>query len=463
MSCPSCNPYSLCESDKVLTSLSTSFITPVVQLRGTRTDAFGNLAVASPVTTFTSHPAFTPQNEFLDYHSTGSASVFVDISNTVVVLTASNSGGKAVRQSHEYLLYQPGKSHVVYFTMVPKYSGNFNEYFTIRAGIFDDYRDKNTPGSTYPGIGLEVNQPSMGHFFELSGNSWFVVERYNSPDNLANVTRVPQSNWNGDTLNGNPATSESGFVLDGVTANSGYLFWIERQWLGVGVVRMGLSINGLFVTAHTFQNRMLNRSYTHLPKLPLRYEIEKVAGGPTSNVGSVGTICMSAQIVGDYLPIGSLFSLPGNLVAGTARIGTTYMSPIFMLRLQQKYCRATFKLKDLEFYGAAAGIYGVYKNPTIVGGTVTWIDSPDPKSMIQYAIFPSGTTSVLQVTGGFCIRSGFFAVRTSVQDSLSIDELFTTNTFGSDIHGTCDILCITAMSFSPNNDVTANARWIELV
>jgi hypothetical protein len=263
-------------------------------------------------------------------------------------------------------------------------------------------------------------------------------------------------------LNGNVETSKSGFVLDS-TANYGMLFWIERQWLGVGVVRMGLSFNGLFVTAHTFQSRSLNRSYTHLPKLPLRYEIEKVSGGPTSNVASMGTICMASQINGDYIPIGTLFSLPGPLVAATTRVGTSYMSPILLLRLQQKYCRATMKLKDLEFYGAAAGLYGVYKNPTITGGTITWTANPDKKSMIEYAVFPSGATSLKQVTGGICIRSGFFAVRTSVQDALSIDELFTTNTFGSDIHGTCDILCIAAMGFSANNDVTGNARWIEIV
>lgn len=435
---------------------------PTVSISGTQADAFGRLPVMSPVTTFTSHPAFTPQYEFTDYHSTGSAFVTVDISNTLILLTASNAGGRAVRQSHEYLLYQPGKSHVVYFSFVPQYSGNFNNYFAIRAGIFDDYRDKNTPSSTYPGTGMETNQPSMGHYFELSGNSWFAVERYNSPDNITNVTRVAQSNWNGDTLNGNPATNPSGFSLAG-RETTGLLCWIERQWLGVGIVRMGFSFNGQFIVAHTFQSRGLNRSYTHLPKLPMRYEIEKVSGGPTSNVATMGTICMSSQINGDYIPIGTLLSLPSNLVSQSCRIGITYMSPIFLLRLQQKYCRATFKIKDVELFGATAGMYSVLKNPTITGGTITWNNHPDERSMVQYAVFPSNTTSVYQATGGVCIRSGFFNVRTAVQDTLSIDELFTTNSFAADIHGTCDVLCIALMSFSANNDCYANARWIEIV
>ncbi|NBO61599.1 MAG: hypothetical protein EBU82_11625, partial [Flavobacteriia bacterium] len=185
-------------------------------------DVFHQILVDTPTTVFTNHNAFTPSYEKVGYVSTGTGFIFVDISNTLVQMTVSSNGGRCVEQTLEYQLYQPGKGHVVCFTLSPQYSGTFDNSVAVRAGIYDDYRDKNTPAGTtgsppylfqssiYGGTGQECNQPSMGHFFELSGNQWFVVERYNSDNNINNVTRVAQSNWNTDTVNGNAATSPSG-------------------------------------------------------------------------------------------------------------------------------------------------------------------------------------------------------------------------------------------------------------
>jgi hypothetical protein len=442
-------------------AISTNAVNPTL-------DVFHQLLVDTPTTTFANHHAFTATDDFVGYVSSGTGTVFVDISNTIVQLSASGSGGRAIQQSLEYQLYQPGKGHVVIVTLSPQYAGTFDNSVAIRAGIYDDYRDKNTPaGITGPppflfqssingGTGQECNQPSMGHFFELSGNQWFVVERYNSPDNITNVTRVAQSNWNVDTMNG---LGPSGFTL--TASNPTVLFFIERQWLGVGIVRMGLYYNATPYYCHVFQARTIRRPYTHLNKLPIRFEIEKVAGG-SANTATMAAICSSGQIGGNYIPLGAIFSIPANLLSASVRVGITELRPILLVRLQQQYCRATFKLIDTEFYGTASGFYSLLRNPA-VSGTITWIKHPDPSSLIEYAYFPSGSTSTRTVTGGLCIRSGFYSARSALQDGIATSELITRTQFSSDIKGNPDVLCLAMGAFTANTDVNANMRWIEIV
>jgi hypothetical protein len=459
-----CSPCGSTSNYSSFSSVTNTLINPII-------DPFGQMLVDTPTTTFTNHHAFTPSYEYMGYVSTGTGNVFIDISNTVAQLSVSGNGGRAVQQSLEYQLYQPGKVHVINVTLSPQYSGTFDNSVAVRAGIYDDYRDKNTPtgamgsppflyvSSINGGTGVETNQPSMGHFFELSGNQWFVVERYNSDNNINNVTRVAQDDWNQDTVNGNAVTSPSGYVLTATTPT--VLFFIERQWLGIGVVRMGLFYEGKPIYCHTFQDRTIRRPYTHLNKLPIRFEIEKVPGG-SSNTASMAAICSSGQIGGNYITLGSIFSLPANLLSSTVRVGINEVRPIIMIRLQQKYCRATFKLIDIEMFGSANGFYSVFRNATI-SGSITWIKHPDSRSMMEYAYFPDGSTSTRTVTGGLCIRSGFYSTRAALQDGIATSELITRTQFSSDIKGNPDVCLIAMGAFTANTDVSANMRWIEIV
>lgn len=432
-------------------------------------DLFGRIVMETPTTLYTTHTAFTPQYEWMDYASTGTGSIFVDLSNTIVRLSASGSGGRAIRQSHEYQLYQPAKSHVTYLTSVPKYQGTFDNSVAMRFGIFDDYRDKNTPAGTtgdppyqfmssiYGGTGQETNQPSMGHFFELSGNQWFVVERANSPNNILNVNRVPQAQWNIDTCGANPSSSPSGFRLE-TTRPQTLIALIERQWLGLGNVRLGFFMYGRPIFVHSFQNRGLNRPYTHLPKLPIRYELEKVAGGSDLSA-NFASICTASHIMGDYTPFGSLFALPTNLTYTVSTVDTV-LRPILAIRLQQQYCRATFKLKDVEIFASGDGAYSLLKNP-IISNTITWIPNPDTRSMIEYAWFSGVNTRT--VSGGMCIRAGYMDKTTQLQDTLNVEELATATPYCSDIYGNPDILVLAVQGLTGNTSFRATFRWLEIV
>jgi hypothetical protein len=411
-------------------------------------DLFGRINTATPTTIFTTHVAFTLQQENVQYLSTGTASFFYDMSNSVVQHKVGTTAGRAVRQSREYLLYQPGKLQSCIITGVPELSGNFDNSVAVRMGLFDDYRDKSA----------EPNQPSMGHFFELSGNTWYVVERANTYDNVTNVTRIPQSNWNLDTVNGNRSTSPSGYILR-VPPNTGVLFSIDRQWLGVGIVRMGIIFNGKPIFVHAFHDRLFGRPYTHLPKLPIRWEIEKVAGG-ASLPAVMGSICASATVFGEYQTFGVIYALPASLAPAQDLDAT--MRPLLVLRLQQKYCRATFKLISLDIYAPQADVaYTVYKNSGISGTpALTYTPFPDSRSMVEYCYV--GTPTNYTLTDGIPIRSGFVSKNLSVTDQLSTQELITAHSFCSDIQGNPDLLVIAGFEYS-NTPIRVTCRWIEIV
>lgn len=441
-----------------------------VTLQNATFDTFSRLITESPTTLFTAHPAFTENFQSIGYTSTGLGTFTFDVSNAIILMSTTGTlAGRAVQQTFEYQLYQPGKGHTVLFTWVPHFYGTFDNSIAVRAGVYDDYRDKNTPSGTtgpppylyassiYGGTGQETNQPSMGHYFEVSGNQWFVAERQNSPDNIQNVIRVAQSNWNVDTLNSTYGRNPSGCQLN---ADSDNLFWIERQWLGVGLVRLGVYYNGYQVVAHQFGNRGIRKPYTKLNKLPIRYEIEKVAGG-SINTAVTGTICMASLIDGEYTPIGPVFSLPVSVVSPTTRIQTTER-PVLLIRLQQQYCRATIRVKDIELFSTNPGTFGVYKNP-IISGPIRWVNHPDKRSMIQYAVFANGTTEPTNtVSEGQCIQSGFFTQRSVQAGTNSVLDLLASPPISSDIQGKPDIYCITMLSASGNIDINVSCRWIEI-
>lgn len=432
-------------------------------------DSFNRGIVDLPTTIFATHMAFNPQLNLLDYRSTGTGSFFYDVSNSVMEQTVAHTAGRVIRQSREYLLYLPGKSQVVHFTMTPHYRGTFDNNVAVRAGIFDDYRDKNTASSSNPGnpLGQEVNQKSMGHFFEVSGNQWFVVERYNSPDNVTNVTRVPQNQWNIDTVDGNIATSKSGFILP-TNPTTGVLFFIDRQWLGVGIVRMGVFYNAKPIFVHAFQNRLIGIPYTHLPKLPLRWEIERTSTIGTVPSTTMASICGAAFVGGSYIPYGNFYSLPITIITSDIPVDQT-LRPVLLIRLQQQYCRATVKLKSVDLLNtntnnADAG-FQVTRNPTLTGPALTWIKHPDPRSMIEYAYIADPISSAYTQSGGYTLRSGYFSARTNLQEDLTTDELIVSPSIVSDIYGNADTLCLSIIALKAtggNLAVRANLRWLEI-
>jgi hypothetical protein len=155
------------------------------------------------------------------------------------------SGVEVVRETTKVFSYQPGKSLLIMSTFVmnsPK----------------SNLRQRVGYGGTTNGI-----------YLELDGSTLNFVER-NSVTGILSEIRVPQSQWNIDTV-GAGALNPSGITSDITKAQ---IFYTDIEWLGLGTVRVGFVINGQFIHCHSFHHaNLITSTYMTTASLPLRYEI----------------------------------------------------------------------------------------------------------------------------------------------------------------------------------------------
>jgi hypothetical protein len=205
--------------------------------------------------------------------TTGSGSVtYVPAASHTVHAVGALAGDSVKRTTNRYHYYQPGVSQLVLMTLAHGDAGKAGN--VRRWGYYDD---------------------SDGVFFELNGTTLNVVLRSSVTGSVVEI-RVPQSQWNGDRLDG---TGMSGMTIDVTKAN----FWgLDLAWLGVGVVRMGVwAPDGSRWVAHVFENPN-NRigAYMRRGSLPLRYENFNTAG--TAGTSEMKQICAAvySQARTDY-------------------------------------------------------------------------------------------------------------------------------------------------------------------
>jgi hypothetical protein len=88
-----------------------------------------------------------------------------------------------------------------------------------------------------------------GLFWELDGTTLYAVQRSSTTGSVVD-TRVAQANWNRDSLDGTIR-----YDLDVTKTN---LYWMDFQWLGVGIVRFGVYENdGTKTTCHVLKTQII--------------------------------------------------------------------------------------------------------------------------------------------------------------------------------------------------------------
>ncbi len=177
-----------------------------------------------------------------------------------------NIGNLAKRTSHFYHPYQPGTMMRVLHSVAVGDTGK--DDVRRRWGVFDD---------------------NDGLFWELDGSELYAVVR-SSTSGSAVDTRVLQSNFNVDKLDGTVR-----FNLDVSKSN---LYWIDFQWLGVGVVRFGVyESDGSKTICHIIQNpNTKTSSYMRQGTLPIRFECENTGAAVSSS--ELKSICTAVQNIG---------------------------------------------------------------------------------------------------------------------------------------------------------------------
>jgi len=349
----------------------------------TNFDAFGRMRVSEPLTLFDSSHRYADNNLWSMASGVSGSGSFNSNEGLIEMNVTSASGSFVTRETTKVFAYQPGKSLLVLntFVMSPAKTG-----LRQRVGYFGT---------------------DNGMYLELDNSTLSFVERSLVDGSPATETRVPQSNWNGDKLNG---TGASGITLDITKAQ---ILWMDIEWLGLGSVRMGFVINGKFILCHTFHHaNIIDSTYITTACLPLRYEIANTSA--TSGASKLKQICSSVISEGGYelrglqQAVGTTITAPKAL----ANAGTYY--PIISIKLKSTKLDAIVILTALSVMGVATGIYNwkVIASGTTTGGT--WTDDGG-NSAVQYKLNGTG------ISGGRVLASGYLT--SNAQGATSIDIL----------------------------------------
>ena len=356
-----------------------------VSIGGTNVDAFGRLRISQPMTLFDSSHRFNDNNLWAASITGTAASTFNANEGLVNLTVGSASGDEIVRETIKVFAYQPGKSLLAMSTFV---MGTANANLRQRVGYFG---------------------AANGIYFERDGTTLYMVERSSVSGSVVN-TRVAQANWNQDKLDG---TGPSGITLDATKAQ---IFFTDIEWLGVGTVRTGFVINGMFIPVHSFHHANISSTtYITTGSLPLRYEM--------TNTGSTGSSSTLKQICSTVISEGG-YELRGS----QASIGTTITSPKTLTTAGTGYPIVSIRLKSTRLDAivilTAVSILGItnnanYKWSIVLQGTTTggtWT-SAGTGSAVEYNI--TGTS--FSTGSGRVLASGYF--QGSNQGSSTIDIL----------------------------------------
>ena len=411
-----------------LMATTTTDTTTPVSIGGTNVDAFGRLRVSNPLTLFDSSHRYADNNLWVN-SITGTAAATFSADEGLVNLTVGSAiNDQIIRETIKVFSYQPGKSLLVMSTFV---------FGTAKAGL------RQRVG--YYGA-------ANGIYFERDGTANYMVERSSVTGVLTN-NRVAQANWNQDPLDG---TGPSGLTLDSSKAQ---ILYMDVEWLGLGTVRTGFIINGVFVPCHNFDHaNLVTTTYITTASLPLRYEMTNT--GATSGASTLKQVCSTVISEGGYelrgaqLSAGTTITTPKTLTTA----GTFY--PVVSIRLKTARLDAIVILTAISILGITNNAN--YKWEVVVQGTTTggtWV-SAGTNSAVEYNI----TGTAFSSTGGRILATGFFQGSNQGSNSVDIlkEALFTTQLERNPFIPTAYELTLACTGASNGNQVLGSLDWEEI-
>lgn len=208
-------------------------------------DAFGGQKVSQPNTIGVYEFSADGGGSLFTTEISGNATdTYNSVTSTVDLFCTGAAGDSVVRTTNKCHYYWPGNGTTIVMSAALSDNGVVGN--TRRLGFFDQ---------------------NNGLFFEMHDTTAYVVLR-SSTSGVVVDTRVPQSQWNRDRLDG--------AGLSGIVAqwNRTTVYWIDLQWLGAGRVRFGIiGPDGSRVVVHEFYNSGQNiYPYMKSASLPVRAE-----------------------------------------------------------------------------------------------------------------------------------------------------------------------------------------------
>lgn len=344
--------------------------------------------------------------------------------NMVNMTVTGETGSKVVRQTKRVMGYVPSRPATVSMAAV---WGEQPAGVRVRHGIFDD---------------------NNGAYIEVADGVKYAVIRSSTSGSIVE-TRVPQSQWNLDPLNG---TGPSGVTVD---FDKIQLINIHYEWYGAGSVEFSLIINGFRVKFHEFHHaNVIETPWTKTPFLPIRAEIENITGvAGTHNFKQLS----SAMTKEGFSSASGTANNYGTPIQGKSMpVANTYY-PMVSIRLKSAFLNNvvfpsyfTAATSDSSFIG-----YRLIKNATLSGAA--WTNHPNPDSTTQV------DTTATGVSGGIVIAEGFIPVGTNpgpidLAQGLTYQLGRTTTTTIGD---TSDILTLAIACTATNKTGYGTIGWVE--
>ena len=388
----------------------------------TVTDAFGRLRISQPFTMFESAFRFGDRTDRWDTALSGSAAKTADTNAATINLNVTTTGDQIIRETKMVFPYQPGKSLLILntFVMATPQTGLRQRvgYFGAQNGIY---------------------------FMTEGATKYFAIRKYTSGVVDDTSEKVAQANWNVDPMDG---SGPSGITLD-VTKTQ--IFWCDVEWLGVGSVRCGFVVNGVFILCHVFHHaNRFTLPYMTTACLPIRFEI--TATGAVA--ATMKQICSTVISEGGFEAKSLRYA--ASMGVTTKNLGTkgTYY-PIISLRLTSARIDAIARLAQFQTMIATSSSapknchYQILKNATLTSPSWNLHDA----GTIEYDFDASG------YTGGTVITSGYFSASTRA-DLGSADDF--NYQLGRTIAGVSDVITVVATPDSNGLDVAMDIGWFEL-
>ncbi len=354
--------------DKLISQLtlmtSTTGSIPVSFTDGS-VDAFNRLRVSNPYTLFDSQSRYTSDTAFDTSTTSGGTATFNSNQSSTTLAVTSTTGSQVIRQTFRYFPYQPGKSLLIMCTFV---MGAGAAGVVKRVGYFD---------------------ANNGIYFEQDGATLNMVVRSSTSGAPVN-TVIPQSAWNGDKMNG---AGPSGYTLDPTKTQ---IFYVDLEWLGVGIVRTGFVVDGQYINCHTFYNAnsTLTTVYMTTAVLPVRYEITNNA----TTASSLTQICATVISEGGYEQVSQQFwarmaGTSGTL--GNIPTSNTFV-PLVSIRLNSSRLGAVVLPAQFAVFPITSANYevAIVRNVALTGAswvTGVFADVDYDVSATAFGTQPTGT------------------------------------------------------------------------
>lgn len=369
-------------------------------------DAFGNLRVVTPHTVFASKQIADNQPLlFDDVQVSGTATSAYQANQASTLMTVNgNVAGKRTRQSKRWLNYQSGKSFKITVSFV---MGAASSAITRRVGLFNN---------------------ESGVFLKESNGVLSMNIRSKTSDSVVD-TPVLQSAWNRDKLDG---TGESGITVDITKAQ---VLVIDGQWLSVGRVRLGFSLNGSLIYAEeTSHANSVILPYMQNPNLPCRCEIES-SGAGSATAYTYRDICWAVESEGGEQEVGLNRTLTRG-ATGLVTLNDSNLYPLIAFRLRAGYLHSVINSVKYAIGCTSTADYEfmLIVNPTVTGTAFSFTTLTN--SGVEFDVSRTNATTV---SGGDLIIDAGIAGAANGAVSALIETLFRP---GSKIDGTADIVCL---------------------